>query len=192
MMASARTRIVMLGPPGSGKGTQAGLLSSVLGVPAISTGAMLRQAMDTGSELGLKVAEIVQSGGLVDDETMAEVVRDRLSQEDAEAGFLLDGYPRTMEQVRALDGILEELDVTVDTVVFVDVPEEELVRRALDRQRADDTEDVIQHRLAVYREKTQPLVEHYREQGLLESIDGDRPIREVADSIVELITGGDA
>lgn len=187
---AATTQIVMLGPPGSGKGTQAALLSEVLGVPAISTGEMLRQAIETGSELGLRVAEIVGSGALVDDRTMADVVRARLGQDDAEGGFLLDGYPRTIEQVRALNGILEELDVALDMVIFVDVPESELIRRALARRREDDTEEVIQHRLAVYREKTQPLVEHYREEGQLVTVDGHRPIAQVAAAIHDLVSGG--
>ncbi|MDH3744159.1 MAG: adenylate kinase [Acidobacteriota bacterium] len=184
------TRIVMLGPPGSGKGTQAALLSEVLGVPAISTGEMLRQAIETGSELGLRVAEIVGSGALVDDPTMADVVRARLAQDDAKDGFLLDGYPRTIEQVRALDRILEELGVALEMVIFVDAPERELIRRALARRREDDTEEVIQHRLTVYREKTQPLVEHYREKGQLETVDGDKSIAQVATAVQHLVSRG--
>ena len=180
----------MLGPPGSGKGTQAALLSEVLGVPAISTGEMLRQAIETGSELGRRVAEIVGSGALVDDPTMADVVRARLAQDDAKDGFLLDGYPRTIEQVRALDRILEELGVTLEMVIFVDAPERELICRALARRREDDTEEVIQHRLTVYREKTQPLVEHYREKGQLETVDGDKSIAQVATAVQHLVSRG--
>lgn len=180
-------RIVLLGAPGSGKGTQAERLVEHLGVPAISTGDMLRAAVRDGSELGRKVESIMASGALVDDQTMAAVVRERLSKEDARAGFQLDGYPRTIGQVDTLDGILAEQGVELTGVVRILVPEDELVRRALARGRADDNEEVIRHRLAVYRDKTEPLSRHYEARGLLREVDGHQAIDEVTESILEAL-----
>jgi adenylate kinase len=185
-LSSARSRapkprkVVLLGPPGAGKGTQAQFISSQLGVPAISTGDMLRQAVAEGSELGGRVQAIMASGALVDDDTMADVVRDRLAKPDARDGFLLDGYPRTLPQAETLAGILRDAGTELDAVLLVEVPEEELVRRAVLRQRgADDKEEVVRERLRVYGEKTEPLIGYYRERGLLRPIDGNRPIEEV-------------
>jgi adenylate kinase len=181
-------RVVFLGPPGSGKGTQAGTLARELGIPAISTGDMLREAVANGSELGRRVRRIMESGELVGDDLMAEVVSDRLDQADTEHGFLLDGYPRTASQAETLRGILERAAERLDHVVFIDVPEEELVRRAILRQRgADDKEEVVRERLRVYREKTEPLVHYYRGVGLLREIDGNRPVDEVRRSILRAI-----
>ena len=185
--ASSGLRLVMLGPPGSGKGTQAEILGEKLGIPAISTGEMLRRAVASGSALGRRVESIMASGSLVDDETMAEVVRERLARDDAENGYLLDGYPRTLAQADTLAGILADSDTALDAVVFVDVPEDELVKRSLARQRADDTEEVVRHRQAVYREKTAPLIEYYESQGLLRRIDGHRTIEEVNAGILETL-----
>ena len=176
-------RLVMLGPPGSGKGTQAEILAEALGIPAISTGEMLRRAVASGSELGRRVESIMNSGSLVDDDTMAEVVRERLARDDARAGYMLDGYPRTLAQADTLAGILESSATALDAVVFIDVPEEELVRRSLARQRADDTEEVVRRRQEVYRQNTSPLIEYYDRLGLLRRIDGDRTIEEVNQGI---------
>jgi adenylate kinase len=172
-------RVVLLGPPNAGKGTQAERLRSRLGVPCISTGDMLRREAASGTALGLRVKAIMESGALVDDATMAEVVRERLRQPDAGRGFLLDGYPRTLAQAETLAGILEEAGQRLDAVLLITVPEDELVRRALARGRADDREDVIRERFRVYREKTEPLIGYYRRLGLLREIDGHRPIEEV-------------
>lgn len=180
------TRVVLLGPPGAGKGTQAQVLCERLGVPAISTGDMLREAVSDGSELGLKVQGIMASGGLVDDGTMADVVRERLAKPDAGRGFLLDGYPRTLPQAETLAGILHDAGRELNAVLLVDVPEDELVRRALLRGRADDKEDVIRERLRVYREKTEPLIGYYRQRGLLRELDGNRPIDEVTSRMFEI------
>jgi adenylate kinase len=183
--------VVFLGPPGSGKGTQAAGLARELGIPAISTGDMLREAVANGSELGRRVRKIMESGELVGDDLMAEVVTERLAQPDAERGFLLDGYPRTASQAETLRGILESDDSTLDHVVFIGVPEEELVRRAIARGRgADDKEEVVRERLRVYREKTEPLVGYYRAKGLLREIDGNRPVDEVRRSILAAIGAG--
>ena len=151
-------RVVLLGAPGCGKGTQACFLAGEMRVPAISTGEMLRSAVDEGSELGRQVAGVMAAGGLVNDELMADVVRDRLSRPDAAAGFVLDGYPRTAGQCETLEAILSELGVRVDGAVLLEVPEGVLVERALGRGRADDREEVIRERLRVYGEKTAPVI----------------------------------
>jgi adenylate kinase len=188
----AACRVVFLGPPGSGKGTQASTLAQALGVPAISTGDMLREAVANGSELGRRVRRIMESGELVGDDLMAEVVTERLEQPDTDRGFLLDGYPRTAAQAETLGGILERGENTLDHVVFIQVPEEELVRRAVLRQRgADDREEVVRERLRVYRQKTEPLVDYYRRRGLLREIDGNRPVGEVRQSILDAIEAGE-
>ena len=176
-------RIVFLGPPGSGKGTQAKIVGERLGVPPISTGDMLRGAVDEGSELGRQVEEILAAGELVDDETMARVVRERLGRPDTARGFLLDGYPRTMAQVETLDRILEERGERLDAALLIDVPEDELVARAHGRGREDDREEVLRERLRVYRERTAPLIGYYGERGLLRRVDGDRPVPEVTSRI---------
>ena len=183
-------RVVLLGPPGAGKGTQGILLSQHLRIPAISTGDMLREAVAEGSELGNKVQGIMASGALVDDALMADVVRDRLAKADAGRGFLLDGYPRTLPQAETLAGILRDAGQDLDAVLLVDVPEEELVRRALLRGRADDQESVIRERLRVYREKTAPLIGYYTERGLLREIDGNRPVEDVTAEVFGLFRAG--
>jgi adenylate kinase len=183
-------RVVLLGPPGAGKGTQGQVLCQHLGVPAISTGDMLREAVAEGSPLGNKVQGIMASGALVDDATMADVVRDRLAKPDAGRGYLLDGYPRTLAQAETLAGILRDAAQELDAVLLVDVPEDELVRRALLRGRADDREEVIRERLRVYREKTAPLIGYYRERGLLREIDGNRPIEDVTAGMLGLFGAG--
>jgi adenylate kinase len=177
--AARSTRMVLLGPPGAGKGTQAQLLAERVGVPAVSTGDMLRAAVAARSELGRRVDGVMASGGLVDDALMAEVVRERLTQPDAAHGYLLDGYPRTLPQAETLAGILEDAGQALDAVLLIDVPVDELVRRSLLRGRGDDTEEVIRERQRVYREKTEPLIGYYRERGLLREIDGNVSVEEV-------------
>jgi adenylate kinase len=176
----------MLGPPNAGKGTQAAMLSSRLGAPAVSTGDMLRREADSGTPLGMRVKAIMDSGGLVDDATMAEVVRERLRQADA-TGFVLDGYPRTLAQAETLAGILEVAGTPLDAVLLITVPEEQLVRRGLARGRSDDREEVIRERLRLYREKTEPLIGYYRRLGLLREIDGHRPVEEVGCRLLEAL-----
>ncbi len=193
MAAGARpegkARVVLLGAPGSGKGTQAEILARELGVPAVSTGDVLRRAVETGSDLGERVRGILACGALVDDATMEEVVRGRLAEDDARQGFILDGYPRTVEQARALDGILRDLGMDgLDAVVLIEVPEGELVERALLRRRDDDQDEVVRRRLTVYRQKTEPLVDHYRRSGLLRVVDGFRAVPAVAQGILAAVT----
>ncbi len=189
-MGSEALCLVMLGPPGSGKGTQAALLAERLGIPAISTGDIIRGAIADGSELGRRVERIVSSGHLVDDDTMGEIVRHRLAQDDAAGGFLLDGYPRTLPQADTLASVLDELGRDLTGVVMINVPEDVLVERMLGRGRADDKEDVIRQRLEVYQEQTRPLVEHYRAQNALLEINGVAPIEEVNSSILAALGVG--
>jgi adenylate kinase len=180
-------RLILLGAPGSGKGTQAALLAEELGIPAISTGEMLRQAVAAGTPLGKQVRQVMSSGNLVDDATMGEVVKERLANEDAKNGFILDGYPRTVAQADLLAEILAAMDSDLDGVLHLKVPEAVLVERILGRQRADDTEDVIRQRLAVYKRQTQPLVEYYEQRRKLMAIDGDRLVEEVAGALLEAL-----
>jgi adenylate kinase len=180
---SGEIRIVLIGAPGSGKGTQAERFAGRLGIPWISTGELLRKAVADGSDLGRRVAEILTTGSLVDDDTMADVVKARLRQDDAQKGFILDGYPRTQGQADTLAHILEDLHEPLTRVLFIDVGEDELVRRALARAREDDTEKVIRKRIEVYREKTEPLIRYYEGFGLLQRINGARTIDEVSEEI---------
>ena len=188
--ADARTarRLLLFGPPGAGKGTQAALLAERLGVPAISTGEMFRQAVKGGSELGRKVEAILARGELVDDATTADIVRARLAQADAQQGFLLDGYPRTLVQAATLEDILRGRGESLDAAVFLEVPEDELVRRMSGRAqqagRSDDRPEVVRERLRIYEAKTAPLVEHYRQRCLLRQVDGNRAVEAVADAVL--------
>jgi len=180
-------RIVFLGPPNSGKGTQAGRLAAALGIPAISTGEMLRAAVVAGSTLGQQVARIMAKGWLVSDELMADVVRERLGKADVDHGFLLDGYPRTGSQVQTLEEIVAAAGRPVDHVVLIDAPEEVLIARALGRGREDDREAVIRERLVEYDEKTAPLIEHYERLGVLRRVDGNQTIEQVQQSVLEAV-----
>ncbi len=181
-------RLVLLGPPGAGKGTQAVRLAETLAVPAISTGDIFRSNIKNGTELGRRVQDITAAGRLVPDELTNELVRDRLAQVDAVEGFLLDGYPRNVAQVAALDEILAaagtELDLAVELVVDPQVVVERLTRRAAIEGRADDTEDVIRHRLDVYAEQTAPISQVYAARGLLAQVDGLGDVDEVTARLV--------
>lgn len=179
----AAKRIVFLGPPNSGKGTQAVGLAADLGIPAISTGDMLRQSVAEGTPLGQRVEGVMARGELVDDGLMAEVVQERLAKADARDGFLLDGYPRTLSQAETLNGILEGMQKALDHTVLIDAPEDVLVARALGRGRVDDQEDVVRERLRHYREKTEPLNAYYEARHLLRRVDGDCSREEVAAAI---------
>jgi adenylate kinase len=172
-------RVVLLGAPGSGKGTQAALLSRRLGVPAISTGELLRDAVKAKNPLGERVASVLDSGQLVADDLMAELVRERLGRDDARAGFLLDGYPRTPSQAETLERLLAEAGTGLDAVILLRVPQATLLRRALGRGRADDSEAVIGERLKLFAEKTLPLMGYYGSRGLMREVDGDRPVDDV-------------
>lgn len=159
-------RLVLVGPPGAGKGTQAAVLSEQLAVPHISTGDLFRANINNETELGQEAKRYLDAGDLVPDEVTNGMVRDRLSESDAQQGFLLDGYPRTTPQAEVLGKFLEDNGTELTAVLRFDVPEEELVRRLLERGRSDDTEDVIRRRLAVYREETEPLLQYYGDKVL--------------------------
>ncbi|UYM03769.1 adenylate kinase [Solicola gregarius] len=176
-------RMLLMGPPGAGKGTQAVRLSAMLSVPQISTGDIFRANVSEGTELGKTAQSYMDAGEYVPDEVTNAMVRDRLNQDDARRGFLLDGYPRTLDQVRTLDDILAEQHGELDAVLELSVDSEELIGRLLKRAqesgRADDTEDVIRHRQEVYVEQTAPLVATYEQRGLLVRVDGMGDVDEV-------------
>jgi adenylate kinase len=175
--------VLLLGPQGAGKGTQAKRIADEYGLPHIATGDILRRAMADGTPLGRKVKPIYDSGGLVPDDLMIELIRDRISQPDAEEGFVLDGFPRTFVQAEALDAMLRGLDKQLDLVLELQVPDdvaaERLGRRATLEGRPDDTPEAIRRRLALYHEETEPLVEYYRSRGNVVGIHGDRTENEV-------------
>jgi len=178
-------RVVFLGPPGSGKGTQAKLVSLRLGVPSFSTGDMLRAAVQAGTPLGLKARAVMEAGELVPDDVVLGLIRERFQTPEARNGFLLDGFPRTLAQAASLEALLAESGRQLDAVVNLEVPEEVLVARLTNRGegRADDRPETIRERLRVYREKTEPLVDFYRGRGLLVTVDGVGDIAEVAGRI---------
>ncbi len=171
--------VIFIGAPGSGKGTQAQRLASLLGVPHLSTGEMLRQAAAEGNQWGLCAAEYMEQGQLAPDDLVIRVIVQRIRQPDCAQGFLLDGFPRTLNQAAALDERLREAGRPVDLVVELRVGAEELMRRLLhraatsDKPRADDTPEAIPHRLEVYRRETAPLLDYYRQQDLLCEVDGE-------------------
>jgi adenylate kinase len=165
-----------MGPPGAGKGTQARFVADHFGVPAISTGDIFRANVSQGTPLGVEAKRYMDAGEYVPDEVTNRMVRNRIDEDDATPGFLLDGYPRTLAQVTELDGMIEFTGHRLDAVVVLTVDSEELVQRLLQRAqtdgRADDTEDVIRRRQEVYLEQTEPLIEVYRERGILVEVDG--------------------
>jgi adenylate kinase len=157
-------RLVLLGPPGAGKGTQAQKLSEKLGVPQISTGELFRDNISKGTKLGLEAKRFLDAGDLVPSSLTNELVEDRISQPDAADGFILDGYPRSVEQADALRKMLAAHGTKLDGVLEFQVSEEELLKRLKERGRADDTEEVIRNRMKVYRDETEPLLEYYRNE----------------------------
>lgn len=181
-------RLLIVGPQGSGKGTQGVRIAEVFGIPAISTGDVFRGAVAAGTPLGEQVKAIIEAGDLVPDELTSAVVRERLSQPDAEGGFLLDGYPRNVAQVMHLDEFLEGRGELIDAVIELDVPRDEsiarLSRRAAEQGRSDDTEEGIANRLAIYERETAPILEVYRSRGVVEPIDGVGTLDEITDRIV--------
>lgn len=214
----AQLNLILFGPPGAGKGTQAERLRQDFQLPYIATGEMLRENVKEETELGRKAKEYMDAGDLVPDELIVAMARDRLSEDDADDGFLLDGFPRTLPQADALGEMLEGLGRRITAVLLIDVPDEEVVRRLSGRrvcvkaghnyhveldppkrdgvcdqdgsrliQRDDDQPDVIERRLSVYHDKTQPLVDYYDERGLMRRIDGTRPPSDVHDHIRAVI-----
>lgn len=175
--------VLLLGPQGSGKGTQAKRIAAEYGIPHVATGDMLRSVIAKGTPFGQRVAPILERGELVPDELMVDLIRARLSEPDTEAGFVLDGFPRTIAQADALDAVLREIARELDIAFELQVPEAVSVGRLRERagieDRVDDTPEAIAKRLELYRRETAPLVEYYRARGNLVGIHGDRPIPEV-------------
>lgn len=191
--ADNAVRLLIVGPPGAGKGTQASGIAEAFGVPAISTGDIFRANITGGTELGKRVQRIIEAGDLVPDSLTNELVADRLAEPDAAGGFLLDGYPRTLEQLDFLSGLLAEHGARIDAVVQLVVEDEEVVERlrgrALEQGRSDDTEEAIRHRLRVYAAQTAPIVEVYRERGALVEVDGAGGVEEVRERIMSGLAG---
>lgn len=188
-------RIVFLGPPGSGKGTQAKLLGKRLGVPAISTGDMLREAVRRETPLGLRARAIMEAGELVPDEVVIGLIRERIATPDSARGFILDGFPRTVAQAQALDRLLEDIGSPLDAVVNLAVPEatllERLIGRASQEGRSDDRPETIRERLRVYGEKNDPLVAFYERAGLLTRVDGLGAVDDVTARIDGVLRGAE-
>ena len=210
--------IILFGPPGAGKGTQAKKMVDDYGIPQISTGDILRANVREGTELGLAAKGYMDKGELVPDEVLIGIIKNRLKEQDCEKGFILDGYPRTIPQADALAVILDELNKPIDVVLNLEVPDEELVERISGRlmcncgasyhmtfnppkkdgvcdtcggkvfQRADDKEEAVKNRLNVYKNQTQPLIDYYTKQGLLVTLDGTKDIDEVFEEIKAVLT----
>ena len=180
-------RLIIVGPPGAGKGTQAGRIADAFGVPAISTGDIFRKNVSEGTPLGVQAKAIMDAGNYVPDELTNELVKSRLGEPDAEQGFLLDGYPRTVGQVEYLDALLAEQGTGIDAVVQLvadqDALVERLLKRAEEQGRSDDNEETIRRRQEVYTEQTAPIVAAYAERGLVVDVDGLGGIDEVGDRI---------
>jgi adenylate kinases len=186
-------RLILLGPPGAGKGTQAKILVEDFGIPQLSTGDILRAAIAAGTPLGLEAKAIMDRGDLVSDAVVNGIVSERLDAEDCRPGFILDGFPRTIAQAEALDGMLAEKGIRLDAVIELKADADELVRRVIQRSRdsnrADDNPEVIRKRLEVYESSTAPLVEYYSRQGLVKTVDGMAPVEQVTTAIKAAIAG---
>lgn len=180
-------KLLIVGPQGSGKGTQGVRIAEALGIPVVSTGDVFRANVKGGTELGRRVKAIIDAGDLVPDSLTGEVVRDRLSQDDARDGFLLDGYPRNLAQVGDLDAFLTGRGDELNAVIELDVPREESIERitlrAQEQGRSDDTEEVIANRLAIYERETSPILDVYRERGIVDRIDGVGSLDEITERI---------
>jgi adenylate kinase len=184
-------RILILGPQGSGKGTQAKLMAAAYGVPHVATGDIFRDAMSAGSELGERVRPFYDAGDLVPDDLTIELIRERLARED---GFVLDGFPRTLPQAEALDAMLDEIGKPIDVVLLLEVSDDVAFARLLKRHevegRTDDTPEGIRNRLRHYHERTEPVVERYRAEDRLVAVDGEREVGEVACAIEDALRVG--
>lgn len=210
-------KIVLLGPPGAGKGTQAKMIQEKFNIPHISTGDILRDNLKRGTDLGKEAQKYMEAGELVPDSVLIGIIKDRLAQPDTNDGFMLDGYPRTIPQAEALSEILDELNNPLDVVVNIDVPDEELVKRLTGRrmckcgasyhvmfnppkaegvcdtcgdelyQRADDSEGPIRNRLEVYKQQTQPLIDYYTDKGINANIDGNKAIDDIFKDIAAVL-----
>ena len=176
-----KKRILFLGPPGAGKGTQASLISDSNAYLHLSTGELLRNEVERQTTLGIQVKEIINKGELVDDELVLEIVKQNLAL--SKKGWILDGYPRNISQADSLTKVLEELNQPLEKVFYLNLDEEKLVKRLINRGRTDDNEKIIRTRLDIYREATQPLIAYYKNLNILEYIDGDRDLKTISDDI---------
>ncbi|MDJ0676284.1 MAG: adenylate kinase [Calothrix sp. MO_167.B42] len=181
------TRFIFLGPPGAGKGTQAKTLAEHWNIPHISTGDILRQALQEKTPLGIKAQDYMDKGELVPDGLVQDMVKERLNQGDTQSGWILDGFPRTVKQATFLSALLQELHQSQQKVVNLDVPDDVVVARLLERGRKDDTEEVIRRRLEVYRSDTAPLIDYYRQQQMLVVINGNQPQEEVTNELKTIV-----
>jgi adenylate kinase len=187
-------RLILLGPPGAGKGTQAKILIETYGIPQLSTGDILRAAIAAKTPMGLAAKEIMDRGDLVSDTVVNGIISERLDAEDCKAGFVLDGFPRTIAQAGALEDMLEDKGMKLDAVIEIKAKPDVLVERVIKRAketggaRADDNVEVLRKRLDVYMEQTAPLIAFYRDKGLLQSVDGMAPVEEVTAAIRAAIT----
>ncbi|MEW1962191.1 adenylate kinase [Microbacterium sp. NPDC077644] len=188
---TASARLLIVGPQGSGKGTQGVRIAEAFGIPVVSTGDIFRANIKGGTELGQQVTAILDRGDLVPDELTGEIVRDRLSQDDAQSGFLLDGYPRNVAQVGHLDEFLGARGEALDAVILLDVPREESIARlslrAQEQGRSDDTEEAIAHRLDIYENETAPILAVYGERGIVDRIDGIGSLDEITERITSAL-----
>ena len=173
--------LLFLGPPGAGKGTQAGLMSQSSKYLHLSTGELLRKEVEMKTNLGIQVKEIINSGNLVKDELVLEIVKKNLLKKNK--GWILDGYPRNISQANSLNKVLEDINQSLEMVFYLDVNEETLVKRLLNRGRADDNENTIRTRLSIYKETTEPLIDFYKEKNILNNIDGERELKIISDEI---------
>ena len=185
---TASARLLIVGPQGSGKGTQGVRIAETFGIPVVSTGDIFRANIKGGTELGQKVTAILDRGDLVPDELTGEIVRDRLAKDDAANGFLLDGYPRNTAQVGHLEEFLAGRGESLDAVILLDVPRDESISRlslrAIEQGRSDDTEEAIAHRLDIYERETAPIIDVYSEKGIVDRIDGVGSLDEITERIV--------
>ncbi len=186
-------KLIFLGPPGSGKGTQAVRIVEKQGIVQLSTGDMLRSAVKAGTEIGLRAKEVMDRGELVSDEIVIGIIADRIDEPDCANGFLLDGFPRTVGQAEAFEAVMAKKGQALDIVVLLDVDDDILIGRIENRaretggERADDNAETLKKRLAVYHEQTKPLIGYYRERGLLKSVDGMESVEKVAADIDALL-----
>ncbi len=185
------TRLIFLGAPGAGKGTQAQILAESMGIPHISTGDILRAEVKAETTLGLQAKSYMNKGELVPDSLLLDMIRDRLAQPDASRGWILDGFPRNVTQAEFLDKLLAEIQQNYDFAINLNVPQERLVERLLNRatiqNRPDDTEEVIRRRLVIYDEQTAPLIDYYRHKGAFREVDGDRELAEVTHHLAAIV-----
>ncbi len=185
-------KIILLGAPGAGKGTQAALLVEKLQIPHISTGDMLRAAVKAETPVGLKAKAVMDAGQLVGDDIVIAIAEERLGQKDAQGGFILDGFPRTLAQAEALEGVLGKLGAKLDCCLAITVDTEEVVQRLLKRAeiegRADDNEETIRERMRVYDAQTAPLLDYYKERGLLVEVPGMGTVEDVSSAVIEALS----